>query len=79
MKFDKRVTNICKGIAVILMLIHHIFPGMTGYGLKLANTWVLPQVAILGKVCVSIFLVLSGYGLYESYKTKKFERNTIFC
>lgn len=76
--FDKRLTNICKGIAIILMIIHHIFPGMEGYGLKIGSTWVMAEIAILGKVVVSIYLFLSGYGLCESLKGKKLLWNTIF-
>ncbi|MBT9777212.1 acyltransferase family protein [Clostridium sp. MCC353] len=73
MKFDKTQTNICKGIAIILMIIHHIFPNMEGYGLNVFGIWIMPQLAILGKICVSIFLFLSGYGLFESYKKRSFE------
>ena len=53
------------------MLIHHIFPGMEGFGLKIGQTWILPEIAAWGKVCVSIFLFLSGYGLQERYANKK--------
>ena len=50
-------TSVLKGIAICAMLCHHLFyksPG-TGY-----FVW---HLAMLGKVCVSIFLLLSGYGL----------------
>lgn len=77
-KFDKRITNICKGVAILLMIVHHVFPGMENYGLRIFGLWVMPQLAIFGKVCVSIYLLLSGYGLYESCKDKPFSLHTFY-
>ena len=50
-------TSILKGIAICAMLWHHLFLLHPDYG----N--VVYHLALLGKVCVAIFLLLSGYGL----------------
>lgn len=50
-------TNALKGIAICAMLWHHLFVENPEYG-------TLPySLAILGKICVCIFVFLSGYGL----------------
>lgn len=50
-----------KGIAIIGMLVHHLFYDTMEYG-ALVN-----HIAWLGKACVAIFLFLSGYGLTYQY------------
>lgn len=50
-------TSILKGIAICAMLWHHLFYENPKYG---HFVW---HLALLGKVCVAIFLLLSGYGL----------------
>lgn len=60
-------TNIIKGIAICAMLFHHLFFETDVYG------FFTQQVAIICKVCVSMFLFVSGYGLTIQYskQTKK--------
>lgn len=60
--FNLETTNIAKGFAVLLLLLHHLFYKHPEYG-----DW-LYIVAIKSKVCVSLFVLLSGYGLAASYK-----------
>lgn len=62
-------TQVAKGVAVLLLLWHHLRfgklvenPVPSGFGV---------MVAFYGKVCVAIFLVLSGYGLWMSYNKKR--------
>lgn len=50
-------TSVLKGIAICAMLWHHLFLLHPEYG------YVVFHLALLGKVCVAIFLLLSGYGL----------------
>lgn len=50
-------TSVLKGIAICAMLCHHLFYQSPESG------YVVWHLAMLGKVCVSIFLLLSGYGL----------------
>lgn len=57
-----------KGIALTLLLLHHLF------GCKVAeyNDYfnVFHILGNIGKSCVSLFVLLSGYGLAISYKKK---------
>ena len=74
MIFDKRQTNIAKGVAVLLLLWHHLFynnPKSYGKFISVLNINKVPVesvIADLCKVCVAVFLLLSGYGLYRSYQ-----------
>lgn len=74
MIFDKRQTNIAKGVAVLLLLWHHLFYNdPKDYNkfislLKIDNVPIECVIADSFKVCVAIFLLLSGYGLYRSYQ-----------
>lgn len=71
--FDKRQTNIAKGIALLMLLWHHLFynsPDKYDMFISLFYIKGMPVecfVADFCKVCVAIFLFLSGYGLYKSY------------
>lgn len=56
-------TKIIKGIAICLMLCHHLF----SYSLYVGNDPVANFLGVVGKVCVSIFLLLSGYGITKQY------------
>ena len=67
----KRDANICKAIAVIMMYVHHLFWGVSDiadlpivYGGCDAN--VLSLIGYVCKVCVSVFVFLSGYGTTKS-------------
>jgi len=57
----KQDTAVLKGIAIIAMLMHHLW--------GCPPDWVEPYTGVLGffgnvgKVCVAIFLFCSGYGL----------------
>lgn len=68
--FSTAHTQILKGIAVILLLLHHGLSALTADGLVLANT------VSLSKLCVAIFTVLSGYGMFFSLRLKN--RNNSF-
>lgn len=66
-KFDVSITNASKGMALMLILWHHLFYEHPEEG------WVVYQTALLAKVCVGIYVVLSGFGLAESVKKKGLE------
>ncbi len=66
-KFDINATNASKGIALMLILWHHLFYQHPEYGFIVFFT------AKLAKVCVGIFVILSGYGLSESVKNKNID------
>lgn len=81
MKFDKQDTNIAKTIAIIMMYIHHSFFSLesySGYSFSFAPFGESRTVAIaqLFKVCVSVFVFLSAYGITISFmKKEEKERN----
>ena len=62
---------VLKGIAICLMLWHHLFTTIE-YG-EVTLYW-----GQFGKVCVSIFLFVSGYGLYMQYSKVKFTNTVSF-
>lgn len=61
--FSVERTNYCKGIAIILLIIHHLFWTVPNVGIMIGDVSILQRIASTGKVCVSIFLLLSGIGL----------------
>lgn len=76
MIITKNESNYIKGIAIILMLTHHLFafPGRIPQDVNIINS--LPFIgesvdnfiASFGKICVAMFLFISGYGY--SFKSK---------
>lgn len=63
---SKRDTNILKGIALLLLLAHHLFYVQSGLydDIHIAGDHYLVQdIGAWCKVCVAIFVFLSGYGL----------------
>ena len=72
--FDIRQTNICKGLAVIILLWHHMFRYNPREYTPLFYIGGKPAAYFLGDfghVCVAVFLILSGYGLYKSWNSLK--------
>lgn len=61
-------TNALKGIALILLLIHHLFwtGKMPVDDVEILGYTVVQNVGIWSRVCVSLFVILSGYGLTVS-------------
>ena len=66
---SRQDTAVLKGIAICAMLFHHLYfsipAGVENY------SGILLRLGDLGKVCVSIFLFCSGYGLAASYANRK--------
>ncbi len=58
------VTNSLKGLAIIMIIVHHIIQ-------KNADFVLLLPFLNFGCIGVSVFLLLSGYGITTSYKNKK--------
>lgn len=69
--FTRTNTKAIKGIAILLMLIHHLwgFPERIygGYLFHFIKNLYL-VFGSFGKICVSIFFFVGGYGLYEQSK-----------
>ncbi|WP_434309614.1 acyltransferase family protein [Hominifimenecus sp. rT4P-3] len=74
--FTKNDTLLVKGVAIILLLFHHLFLTedlVIAYDLKfmLLSGSMIQILAIMARICVWIFVFLSAYGLtiqYESWK-----------
>lgn len=71
-KFDVSITNASKGMALMLILWHHLFYE------KPESGWFVFQTALLAKVCVGIYVILSGYGLTESIKKRGLELGAFY-
>lgn len=56
---SKSHTNICRGIAAIIIVFQHVACGFC-----------VRYFTRQGGIGVAIFLILSGYGLNESFKSK---------
>lgn len=59
-------TNVLKGLAICLMLIHHLFWVRNGLfnDIHLAGEhYLVCEIGKMSKVCVAVFVFLSGYGL----------------
>lgn len=65
-----------KGVAILLMIFHHLFR-LTEFTNEYDISFYpftsgrIAQVATFFKICVPIFVFLSGYGLLSSYKNMK--------
>ena len=59
-------SNVLKGIALLLLLLHHLFYQKTGLfddAQLYKNIYIVNYLGQFGKLCVAIFVFLSGYGL----------------
>lgn len=65
--FNKNVTSQMKAIALLLMLVHHLWrePGFVRFE-PIAYGNILLSIGLMSKICVGIFMFLSGYGLMAS-------------
>ena len=73
---SKQQSLMCKGLAIILMYIHHLFYSQETFAAYSINFFPLTmerglQIADVSKVCVAIFVFLTGYGYTLS------ERNNV--
>lgn len=64
----KDETNVCKGFAILLMFVHHLFSRPEVYADYSIRYFpfsykTIISIALLGKVCVAIFVFLSAYGI----------------
>lgn len=76
MELTKSQIKITKGIAILFMLLLHLFCIKTYEGLYTPLIFIgdIPLVyylALFGDCCVAIYCFCSGYGLFISYKNNK--------
>lgn len=69
-KFDIQYTKLLKGGGILLLFLHHILNNSYSYVSILPRSILLHLVS-LGKICVGIFFILSGYGMYSSFLHKQ--------
>lgn len=59
-------SNVLKGVALLLLLCHHLFSDQVGMFDDIhlyKNHYLVQDIGIMCKLCVSVFVFLSGYGL----------------
>lgn len=70
--FTKEDSNICKGIAICMMLMHHLFSSNDYIGYVISfypfTEDRIVFLSVLCKVCVAVFVFITGYGLYTCHK-----------
>ena len=74
--FDRQASLALKGIAILMMMLHHNFrkPSIySSYAISFSPFLEsqIVTVASACKICVSIFAFITGYGLYVSYRHNK--------
>ena len=68
-QFSRQDTKALKGVAILLMLMHHLLafpdrlPIKYQYAVSAAALKQLTTVGSFGKICVYIFMFLGGLGL----------------
>lgn len=82
---SKNKSNVLKFIAVVLMILFHTFAfseRIEGYSyislLSINNVPFEFYISKIGQICVSIFIFLSGYGMYIKYGNQKKVYRNIF-
>lgn len=74
---NKQSSNIAKGIAIVMMLFHHTFysskaiaervGGEIAISYSPVSSQLIFSVAQSCKLCVPIFVFITGYGTYRSF------------
>ena len=64
--FNIEYTFLIKGIAILILLLHHLF--YENINLQIGTFNLSGLVVQLTKVCVTVFTILSGYGMTKSYE-----------
>ena len=61
---------ILKGIAICLLLVHHLFYERNGLynDFPVHGRYLVQQIGVFSRLCVALFVFLSGYGLAVSHK-----------
>ncbi len=75
MEFKIKDTNIVKGISILLMYMHHFYLSSDRYSEFDISFFPFTEakinvLAVFCKMCVALFVLLSGYGMYVSYNKR---------
>lgn len=69
-EFTREDTKLIKAIAVFLMVIHHVL--LNGnLAANYASSQLYSDLQLAGKLCIGLFLMLSGYGIYYQLQGKE--------
>lgn len=79
-KFDKDKTVMVKGAAILLLLFHHLFlvkERLEVNGVHIPDNMYgkMYPIVVQARICVWIFVFLSGYGLAKKYETYQNNKN----
>ena len=80
MELSKKEVKITKGIAILFMLLLHLFctkiyEGLFTPSIFIGNTPLIYYFALFGDCCVAIYCFCSGYGLFLSYENNNTNYN----
>ncbi len=82
--FTKDNTEMIKGIAIILMLFHHLFgfpewyvSGVSYIGIPLRANTLEYALGQFGHICVALFAFITGYGMFFSYCGRRHCQKTV--
>lgn len=75
MKLTVQDSNVLKGIVILIMLWHHLFLRPEYNDIVIHGHSIAQEIAIMCKVCVAIFVFVSGYGLTEKLVLAPKQRN----
>lgn len=72
----KRESNIAKGLGIIFMYFHHMFPKVETINdrqlqLLFIDEQLFADICVALKICVSIFVFITAYGMCSSLKAKE--------
>lgn len=72
----KRQSAMLQGIAILMMVYHHLFSYAETYAslLPFMQVETVRQIAWFCKICVGIFAFVSGYGMYTVFSSQRQER-----
>lgn len=81
---NKNHTKMLQGLAILMMLYHHLFSTPEALGveysslLKFGDVNIELHMAWFFKICVAIYAFVSGYGLYKSFANSKAGKSLSF-
>lgn len=65
--YSREDSNALKGIAILLVLVHHILNAKYPFVLKIIPEAIIADIVSLAKVSVYLFFFVSGLGMYRSF------------
>lgn len=74
-EFTRFHSNVCKGLAVLMLLFHHLFNDYPEYEGHVVDYFPLTgdqvtSIALLCKLCVAVFVFITGYGLASTFRAR---------